>query len=87
MTLRGSQALPANDLDWMRRYLSGERTDDPVLEQVVHGRALVLGAELRKEAYKIVAATWPTSLAAPELARVGVELGSDLGLIAAMPVR
>jgi hypothetical protein len=55
-------------------------------ELVVDGRAFVFGTELREQAYEIVKATWPSSLGALELARLGVELGSDLGLITALAV-
>ena len=68
--------------DWMSRYLDGEPYGDaPIWELVVDGRALVFGTELRKAAYEIVKSEWPKSLALLELARVGVELDSDLGLI------
>jgi hypothetical protein len=83
-----SKRLDDASADWMRAYLRGEAAGpDPVWELVVDGRGLVLGTELRKAAYEVVKATWPRSLALLELARLGVELDSDLGLIVPMAVR
>jgi len=67
--------------DWMRPYLLGEPSgSEPIWELVVEGRALVFGTSLREAAYDIVKAAWPRSLALLELARLAVELDSDLGL-------
>lgn len=71
--------------DWMHAYLQGEPAGtEPIWEVLVSGRGYVLGKSLREAAYKIVRETWPRSMALLEIARVGVELDSDLGLIAAM---
>lgn len=70
--------------DWMHSYLRGEPGPVPLWELVVDGRALIFGTRVREVAYDTVSATWPDSLALLELARLGVELGSDLGLITAM---
>ena len=82
---RGPGRRPAEE--WMPGYLRAEpKGDSPHWELVVDGRALVLGTDLRERAYETVRATWPRSLPALELARVAVELGSDLGLITALAV-
>jgi hypothetical protein len=71
--------------DWMDRYLRGEpRGAQPIWELLVEGRALVYGTTLRKAAYDVVKRTWPDSMALLELSRLGVELNSDIGLIAPM---
>jgi hypothetical protein len=70
------------DLGWAEDYLAGNALGaDPIWEILVDGRAFVLGTDLRKTAYDTVKKAWPRSLALLELARVGVELDSDLGLI------
>jgi hypothetical protein len=78
-----TQDLPASDA-WMHAYFSGQATATPVWELVVEGRALILGTNLRERAYATVKNTWPQSLAVLELARLAVEVGSDLGAITAM---
>lgn len=79
--------LGSGETQWMDRYLSGEALGtDPVWELVVEGRALVFGTELREAAYETVKRAWPASLALLELARLGVELDSDLGLIAPLAI-
>ncbi len=78
----------SDDEEWMAAYLGGlPYGDDPIWELLVDGRAFVYGTELREAAYLTVKEEWPRSLAALELARLGVELGSDLGLITAMAIR
>jgi hypothetical protein len=75
------------DLSWMDAYLRGDPSGPrPMWELVVDGRACVFGTELREQSYEVVKATWPRSLGALELARLGVELESDLGLITALAV-
>lgn len=70
---------------WVDAYLAGEaRSDEPVWELLIDGRAIVYGTELREAAYQTVREEWPASLPLLELSRIGVELGSDLGLIAPM---
>jgi hypothetical protein len=77
----GSKDSPS----WMHSYLRGEQASaEPIWEVLVSGRGYVLGKSLREVAYKVVKETWPRSMALLEVARVGVELDSDLGLIAAM---
>jgi hypothetical protein len=76
---------PNGDLSWAGDYFAGKGLGaDPIWEILVAGRALVLGTDLRKVAYETVKRIWPTSLPLLELARVGVELDSDLGLISAL---
>lgn len=70
---------------WIDAYLGGEpRSDDPHWEQIIDGRAYVWGTTVREWAGKQVLATWPASEGLLELARVAVELRSDLGVITAM---
>jgi hypothetical protein len=73
---------PEGDLGWADAYFAGHQLgDEPIWEIVVDGRALILGTDLRETAYETVKAAWPASLSLLELARVAVELDSDLGLI------
>jgi hypothetical protein len=82
-----SYQLDSASDDWMARYLAGDPyNDSPIWELLVEGRALVYGTDLRKAAYETVKRAWPKSLGLLELARVGVELGSDLGLIVGMVI-
>jgi hypothetical protein len=74
--------LDSPDRSWVAAYFGGEAYGDtPIWELLVEGKALVFGTELRKIAYETVRRVWPDSLAMLELARLGVELGSDIGLI------
>jgi hypothetical protein len=74
---------------WMERYLAGEACPAAraCWELVVEGRAIIFGTEAREQAYETVKRAWPRSLALLELARLGVELDSDLGLIVPMVSR
>jgi hypothetical protein len=74
------------DPRWITKYFEGEPTGEPIWELLVDGRAVIYGTDIRERAYETVKATWPGSLALLELARVGVEMRSDLGLITAMLV-
>lgn len=78
-----TQDFSASD-SWMHAYFSGQATAAPVWELVVEGRALILGTDLRERAYVTIKETWPRSLAVLELARLAVEVESDLGVITAM---
>ncbi len=71
---------------WMDRYWAGDAcpATRPVWELLVDGRAIVFGTEAREEVRDRVDQAWPKSLALLELARVAVELDSDLGLIVPM---
>ena len=71
----------STDTAWAHQYYQGEATANPVWELLVDGRALVLGTDLREEAYTIVKAKWPGSLAFLEFGRIGVYLNSDIALI------
>jgi hypothetical protein len=79
--------LPApGDFSWGEDYFLGRpQGGQPLWELVVDGRALIYGTEVREAAYEVVKRTWPESLALLEIARLGVELGSDIGLISAHP--
>lgn len=61
------------------------RTSSPHLEYLVSGRVVVLGTELRTKARDVVEAYWPEAVALLEIARLGAELGSSIGYIAAHP--
>ena len=77
---------PVSDPSWMRSYYAGELTNDPLIELVVSGRAAVVDRELREAAYQVVASTWPKSLPLLELGRLAAKVGSDLGMIAGVPM-
>ncbi|MET0559839.1 MAG: hypothetical protein ABW065_14420 [Solirubrobacterales bacterium] len=80
-----SRESAATDGSWIDAYLAGEQGGrHPIWELLVDGRAVVFGTELRERAYETVRQAWPDSLALLEIARLGGELGSDLGLIAPM---
>ncbi len=68
---------------WMAHYLAGEPcpATPPMWELVVEGRAIIFGTDARERAHDTVKRCWPRSLPLLELARVAVELDSDLGLI------
>ncbi len=77
--------LDAPDVSWIRNYLAGTpHGKHPIWELLVEGKALVCGTALREQAYETVRRTWPDSMTLLEIARLGGELGSDLGLIAPM---
>lgn len=84
-----SQGLdPESDLAWADNYFAGTPFGtEPIWELLVDGRAFVFGTTLREAAYETVKRAWPASLPLLELARVAVELDSDLGLITPLLVR
>lgn len=72
---------------WMKQYVLGD-TDEQgpwgyMPELVIEGRALILGTETRERAKQTVLATWPRTDSLLELGRIGVQLGTDVGLITA----
>lgn len=70
---------------WVEEYLAGNpQSLDPLWEWVVEGRGYVYGTELRERAREVVKSTWPETMSLLELSRLGVELGSDLGMITAI---
>ena len=76
-----------DDQDWMHAYLRGDSwSDAPIWELIVEGRALIYGTDLRHAARSTVEATWPESMTMLEFARLGVEVGVDVGLISATAV-
>ena len=83
-----SMNLPApGDWSWAKSYFEGKAYgNSPVWELAIDGRAFIYGTRVRSEAYGVVKRTWPRSLPLLELARLGVELDSDLGLITALPL-
>lgn len=80
-----SNEFHSSDLSWTRNYFEGRAYGaDPIWEILIDGKAIVFGAELREAAYETVKRLWPDSLPLLELARVGVELNSEIGLITPM---
>lgn len=74
------------DADASREYVSGSpRTTSPHTELLVSGRVNVLGTELRRKARDVVEAAWPEAVSMLEIARLGAELASSIGYIAAYP--
>jgi hypothetical protein len=68
----------------MDGYVTGKpASSTPLWELVVSGRAHVLGKPVREAAHAVVAHRWPKSLPVLEVARIALEINSDLGLIAA----
>jgi len=80
-----TRELDPTDGAWIDAYLAGkEAGKHPIWELLMEARAIVYGTDLRKRAHETVRRTWPDSLALLEIARLGGELGSDLGLITPM---
>jgi hypothetical protein len=80
-----TRELDPIDGAWIDAYLAGEQAaKHPIWELLLEARAIVYGTDLRDRAYETVRRTWPDSLALLEIARLGGELGSDLGLITPM---
>lgn len=80
--------LPNGPGDWIDRYLAGDpRDDEPLWEQVVDGRALVLGTDVRNWAHAVAEQEWPQSMGVLELGRLAVELDSRLGAITAFAMQ
>ncbi|MCI0428593.1 MAG: DUF2441 domain-containing protein [Nitrospiraceae bacterium] len=76
--------LDRTDISWIDRYWQGEAYgDSPIWETIVHGRAVVLGTELRQRAYEVIVAAFPNALDMLEIARLAAAVGSDLGQTAA----
>ena len=74
------------DAEASHAYVSGApRTPSPHTEWLVSGRVNVLGTELRSKARHVVEAEWPESVSMLEVARLGAELSSSIGYIAAYP--
>lgn len=73
------------DESWMDAYWKGEPCPDadPLWEQLVSGRVIVLGTQLREQAYEIIRRRFPESLCLLEIARIAAWIESDLGTIAA----
>lgn len=73
------------ETDWIDHHWQGEPSPgkDPIWETLLEGRALVLGTNLRDEAYKIIKKNFPDSLCLLEIARQAAWVGSDMGNIAA----
>jgi len=68
-------------------YSAGEPFDDqPLWELLIDGKADLIGTALREKAYSVVRAQWPNALSPLEIARLGAQLDSSIGYIAAFPV-
>jgi hypothetical protein len=72
--------LPQRNVDWMHKYWAGEACpgDEPLWECVAEGRGLIKDRTIRMRAYDKVAAAAPKSLGQLELARIALEMGSNL---------
>ena len=80
----GDGRLDPTDLSWVEHYWSGQPFgNSPVWETIVHGRAVVLGTDLRKRAYDVLAKAFPNALDMLEISRLAAAVGSDLGQTAA----
>lgn len=71
------------DFDWITSYWAGVPHPgmEPVWETLVDGRLIVLGTELREQAYRAVKAEFPDSLMWLEVSRLAAHVNSDLGVI------
>ena len=77
--------LEGSDLSWIDRYWIGQARDNsPVWETIVHGRATVLGTELRRRAYDVLADRFPDALDTLEVSRLAAEVAADLGQTVAL---
>jgi len=77
--------LEVSDLSWIDCYWMGRSCDNrPVWETIVHGRATVLGTELRRRAYDVLADRFPDALDTLEVSRLAAEVDSDLGQTVAL---
>jgi hypothetical protein len=80
-----SHEFESSDPSWMHDYLVGKpHGKHPIWEMLVEGEAIVYGTDLRERAYETVRHIWPKALVLLEIARLGVELDSDLGIIVPM---
>lgn len=66
---------------WIADYWRGKPSPqkDPIWETLVRGKIVVLGTELPKRAYEIIRKRFPDSLTLLENARLGAQVGSDIG--------
>lgn len=80
-----TNALSAENNDWMRNYWIGEFTEHPQLEMLVEGRALILGTHVRNRARETIERIWPETIARLELGRLESLAGLDGGLIMGYP--
>jgi hypothetical protein len=74
-----------SDIEWIHRYWKGEPYPgkEPIWETLIHGRAIVLGTDLRERAYRLIKANFPDALTFLELGRQAAWVGSDLGNVCA----
>ncbi|MFW5450137.1 MAG: hypothetical protein ACKE9I_00945 [Methylophagaceae bacterium] len=78
---------PVNDkgmmvnTEWVNSYWSGKvyPYKSPVWELIVQGRAVIIGTDLRRRAYKVISDNNQKDLCLLEVARIAGEVGSDLG--------
>lgn len=57
----------------------------PLWELLVDGKSDLIGTALQRKAYEVVRAQWPDALSPLEIARLGAQLDSSIGYIAAFP--
>ena len=65
--------------------VGNEFGSQPLWELLIDGKADLVGIELREKAYNVVRAQWPDALSPLEIARLGAQLDSSIGYIAAFP--
>ena len=80
----GNTSAPTSDA--AESYSLGtEFGSQPLWELLIDGKADLVGIELREKAYNVVRAQWPDALSPLEIARLGAQLDSSIGYIAAFP--
>lgn len=81
----GTTFAPPDDA--AKAYAVGNEFDDsdPRWELLIDGKADLIGTELQEKAYNVVRAQWPDALSPMEIARLGAQLDSSIGYIAAFP--
>lgn len=65
--------------------VGNEFGSQPLWELLIDGKADLVEIELREKAYNVVRAQWPDALSPLEIARLGAQLDSSIGYIAAFP--
>ncbi len=77
----GDRAAPS----WMQQYWRGDPcpNHNPIWENLIEGRAIILGTDIRKRAYEIIKTRFPESLGVLEIARIAAWLDNDLGNVTA----
>lgn len=68
------------DTKWMSRYWSGEAMpgDEPIWEELIDGRMVILGTDVRKRACETIKEAFPEALSFLEIGRAAAYLGYDV---------